>query len=294
MPLIGLFLSSRSMATDSEMAGSEAILISMKALTGKFDTLQKEVEELKRRSPSKSGSSSSYESWNESDRDHRRRSYRRRPRSRHPRSRRSRSMQAPQPQEQAPQEQAPQDQMPQEQAPQEQAPQEQAPQEHAGAPGGEQAWSRDSRAGHEQGWGGGGGGGGGADAPGTRDRSPLPSTSWADRMEAEVQEVMDYSKEVTFPDSDEEGGSSCLVEVSEKTKKLLESKFTQSVTNDKRRRAKGRFPHPKVKGGCGQDTPPGRLPEAGSGSRKWQQPLNQTRATHPWGFTGATWGHFPP
>ena len=82
-------------------------------------------------------------------------------------------------------------------------------------------------------------------------------------MEAEVQEVMDYSKEVTFPDSDEEGGSSCLVEVSEKTKKL---KFTQSVTNDKRRRAKGRFPHPKVKGGCGQDTLPRRLPEAGSGS----------------------------
>ena len=43
MLLIGPFLSSRRMATDSEMEGSEAILASVKALTDKFDTLQKEV-----------------------------------------------------------------------------------------------------------------------------------------------------------------------------------------------------------------------------------------------------------
>ena len=64
-------------------------------------------------------------------------------------------------------------------------------------------------------------------------------------MDAAEPEVMDFSQEVTFPDSDEEGGSN-LVEVSEKTKKLLEVKFTQSVANDERKRAKGRFLHPKV------------------------------------------------
>ena len=45
---------------------------------------------------------------------------------------------------------------------------------------------------------------------------------------------MEYSKEVTFSDSDEEEGSS-LVEVSEKTKQFIHSKFTVSVPNEKRK-----------------------------------------------------------
>ena len=64
-------------------------------------------------------------------------------------------------------------------------------------------------------------------------------------MDAPDQEVMDYNRDVTFPDSDEEDGTG-LVEVSETTRKFLQTKFTQSVANDRRRRTKGRFPHPKV------------------------------------------------
>ena len=45
---------------------------------------------------------------------------------------------------------------------------------------------------------------------------------------------MEYSKEVTFPDSDEEEGSS-LVEVSEKTKQFIHSKFTVSVPSEERK-----------------------------------------------------------
>ena len=46
---------------------------------------------------------------------------------------------------------------------------------------------------------------------------------------------MEYSKEVvTFPDSDEKEGSS-LVEVSEKTKQFINSKFTLSVPSEKRK-----------------------------------------------------------
>ena len=143
MLLIGPFLSSRRMATDSEMEGSEAILASVKALTDKFDTLQKEVEELKRRSPSKSGSSSSDESENESDRDHRRRSYRSRSRSRRPRSRRPRSRP---PRSKSPRSRHSTGGQPR--SPRSRH----STREHSTR---EQAWSRDSQAEHEQGGGGG-------------------------------------------------------------------------------------------------------------------------------------------
>ena len=86
MPLIGLFLSSRHMTSGNTMAGSEAILAGMKAITDKLDTLQEEVNELKRRSHSKSVSRSE-----DSDRDPRRRHYRSRSRSSTPRRRRSSS-----------------------------------------------------------------------------------------------------------------------------------------------------------------------------------------------------------
>ena len=58
------------------------------------------------------------------------------------------------------------------------------------------------------------------------------STCWGMRMD-EGQQVMEYSEEVTFPDSDEEGSS--LVDVSEKTKQFIHSKFTVSVPNEKRK-----------------------------------------------------------
>ena len=58
---------------------------------------------------------------------------------------------------------------------------------------------------------------------------------------------MNYDEPVEWPDSDEEEGSSSLVEVSEPTKRLLKTKFTVSLNNEKRKRAKGKFPkQPKV------------------------------------------------
>ena len=57
-------------------------------------------------------------------------------------------------------------------------------------------------------------------------------------------ETMDYTKEVEFVDSDDE--ETGFVEVSEQTRTLLETKCTQSVPNDKRRRVKGKYPQPRV------------------------------------------------
>ena len=65
-------------------------------------------------------------------------------------------------------------------------------------------------------------------------------------MEGEPKE-MNYDEPVEWPDSDKEEGSSSLVEVSEPTKRLLKTKFTVSLNNEKRKRAKGKFPkQPKV------------------------------------------------
>ena len=63
----------------------------------------------------------------------------------------------------------------------------------------------------------------------SRRETRSPATSWG-AITDEGKEVLDYSK-ITFPDSDEEEGSS-LVEVSEETKKFMQSKFTTSVPNE--------------------------------------------------------------
>ena len=55
-------------------------------------------------------------------------------------------------------------------------------------------------------------------------------------------DTMDYTKVVEFVDSDDEDTG--FVEVSEQTRTLLETKCTQSVPNDKRRRVKGKYPPP--------------------------------------------------
>ena len=82
--------------------------------------------------------------------------------------------------------------------------------------------------------------------PSRKGKSPLWSRNWADRMEDSEEERMDYSELPVYPDSDEEEGGCKLVEVSETTKALLQSKCTQNVSNDKRKRVRARYPQPKV------------------------------------------------
>ena len=83
-------------------------------------------------------------------------------------------------------------------------------------------------------------------SPSPKGKGPLFETNWGLRMEGEPEE-MNYDEPVEWPDSDEEEGSSSLVEVSEPTKRLLKTKFTVSLNNEKRKRAKGKFPkQPKV------------------------------------------------
>ena len=65
-------------------------------------------------------------------------------------------------------------------------------------------------------------------------------------MEDSEEEQMDYSELPVYPDSDEEKGGCKLVEVSETTKALLQSKCTQSVSNYKRKQVRARYPQPKV------------------------------------------------
>ena len=76
-------------------------------------------------------------------------------------------------------------------------------------------------------------------------KQPLRTSNWATRMEyPDEEDVIDYDKAIEWPDSDDEGSS--LIEVSEKTRTLLDAKCTQSVPNDKRRRLRAKFPQPKV------------------------------------------------
>ena len=84
------------------------------------------------------------------------------------------------------------------------------------------------------------------------------STSWGAIMD-EGKEVLDCSKEITFPADEEEGSS--LVEVSEETKKLNQSKFTMSVPNEEET---SKELLPSSQGRCSKDTSGGRLPQAGN------------------------------
>lgn len=65
-------------------------------------------------------------------------------------------------------------------------------------------------------------------------RAPLRSSNWADRMSKDGEE-MDYTEMSKFPDLDAEEG-----------KNLLESKCTQSVSNNKQRKLKAKYPQTKV------------------------------------------------
>ena len=65
-------------------------------------------------------------------------------------------------------------------------------------------------------------------------------------MSDDEQEEMDFSKEAEWPDSDTEQQKSKLVEVSGKTKKLLEEKCTWRVQNSVRLQTRGKYPLPKV------------------------------------------------
>ena len=80
-------------------------------------------------------------------------------------------------------------------------------------------------------------------------KSPARSSgpSWAERMSASEEEIMDYTKEVQFSDSETEDQSSAKVmEVSGRTKKFLQDKCTRRVPNSERREIREKFPFPKV------------------------------------------------
>ena len=67
-------------------------------------------------------------------------------------------------------------------------------------------------------------------------RSPRDSRSWAERMSDSEEERMDYTRIVHFSDSEaEDQPSTKLMEVSEKTKKFLHEKCTPRVTNSERK-----------------------------------------------------------
>ena len=152
-----------------------------------FSTLQREVDEMKRRTRSPARSSSSESSSSKRTR----RSYR--SRSRRPRSIESRSGRSPRL-----------------------------------SKGSKNKDTRPSRSG------------------GSKGKSPLRTRDWGERMDSSDEEAIDYEKEIIWPESEEEDGGGKLVEVSEKTKSLLESRCTQSVPNEKRKKIRARFPQPKV------------------------------------------------
>ena len=81
---------------------------------------------------------------------------------------------------------------------------------------------------------------------GSKGKSPLRTRDWGERMDSSDEEAIDYEKEIIWRESEEEDGGRKLVEVSEKTKSLLESRCTQSVPNEKRKKIRARFPQPKV------------------------------------------------
>ena len=73
--------------------------------------------------------------------------------------------------------------------------------------------------------------------------SEATRTNWADR-----DSPMDFSAPISFSD-EEDGGdeySELLVEVSEKTEKLLKDSCTRSMTNESRKRTRNNFKLPKV------------------------------------------------
>ena len=87
----------------------------------------------------------------------------------------------------------------------------------------------------------------GARSKGKRPRSQgRSSRSWADRVSDDEDAPMDYS-EVVFSDSEaEDQPNDKMVEVSEKTKKILQEKCTRRVLNRDRMQIRGHYPLPKV------------------------------------------------
>ena len=66
-------------------------------------------------------------------------------------------------------------------------------------------------------------------------------------MSDSEDEIMDYTKEVAFSDSETEDQSRAkIVEVSERTSKFLQEKCTRRVPNSERREIRDKFPLPKV------------------------------------------------
>ena len=78
----------------------------------------------------------------------------------------------------------------------------------------------------------------------SKSHSPLRKKStWGERMDKSDEEASDGHEPERWPDSDEEP---TLIEVSEKTKSLLQKKCVLSLTHDKRKTVKRRYPQPKV------------------------------------------------
>lgn len=71
--------------------------------------------------------------------------------------------------------------------------------------------------------------------------------SWADRMEDDDEESVDYSKKIDFSDEEEdERTSTKLRAVSEKTKAFLTDRCTKGLSNEDRLKTRNQFLLPKV------------------------------------------------
>ena len=82
--------------------------------------------------------------------------------------------------------------------------------------------------------------------PRQRHKQSKARQTWADRMSADEDE-MDYGREQTWQDSDDESHSqSKLVSVSEKTKSLLADKCSRRVISTARLEVRKPYPLPKV------------------------------------------------
>ena len=83
----------------------------------------------------------------------------------------------------------------------------------------------------------------------SKQRSSRPFRSWADRMSDSEDERMDYTRPIWFSDSEaEDRPPSKLIEVSEKTEKLLLEKCTWRVTNTVRKELRDPYSIPSSQG----------------------------------------------
>ena len=92
-------------------------------------------------------------------------------------------------------------------------------------------------------------------------------------MSDSEEEAMDYTKEVTFSDSEAEEQYGKVVEVSEKTSKFLREKCTRRVSNAERKYLRDRYQLPKVPATRTPQPDPFMKPEASTAAKALDKQL---------------------